>query len=142
MGLGYVFKEDEAMVLGEGLEGFGGHHLAVEMDGDNGAGAGGEGGGGLVEIHEGGGPIAVYEDGLASGLFDPQEGGNKGIGGNEHFVTGLEATGFKTEGDRGGAAGYPSAPVPLAIAGEVLLKGLDSLTEDEVTPIEDVVEGS
>jgi len=62
---------------------------------------------------------------------DRQPGDRRPVGGDDYLVAGLDSQRPQAEGERVEAAGDPGAVGGLAVGGELRLKGLELLAEEE-----------
>ncbi len=130
-GLRGIFDDAEVVSLGEREDIAHRRGFPIEMDGDDGAGAGGDAPLGIGRVHVKAVGKGIHED--RSGAHVANAGGGRGIGegGNEHFVAGADAEGHERKGERVGAGGEADGVVHAQIGGHLGFEGLDVGAEDE-----------
>ena len=145
-GLGGVFNKEEVVLAGERGEGVEVGALAVEMDGQDGAGA--CVGRGLGEgMSDGFGRqvigyrVDVGEERLCAAAEDGAGGGEEAEGGSEDGVAGADVEGGHGEPERVGAAAAADTEGSSAGGCGALLEALDLRTEDELLRLADEGDG-
>lgn len=120
--MGTILDDGEVVLAGQVHNG--GHvaGVASHVDGQDGPGARGDASGdGLGgDVHGAGGNVG--EDGLASCMEDAVGGGDKGHGGGDDFVTGLQIKGLQGEVDACGATAHGHRGHTSSESGNPLLK--------------------
>ncbi len=141
MGLGGVFDDGEIMAAGDGEDGVHVGGLAVQMNGEDGAGARGDGGFQLSGVQVVGAGIDVDVNGRGAGVADGGDGGVESVGDGDDLIAGADARGEQGEVQGAGAGVDADGVGDLAIGGEFFFEGGDGRAEDEVVVVENGADG-
>src|SRR6185312_11078909 len=133
--LGGVF--DDGQIAGGGLNGVDVGTLAIERDGENGAGAGGDGCGDTGGVKVICARVNVHEDGLCAEQRDHLDGGDEGEGRGDDLIFGADAKRHEGNEQGVGPAGAGNAMACAGALGQRGLKFADFGAEDELPMIED-----
>ena len=98
-----VFDDVEVVLLGDGHDGVHVGHLAKEVDGDDGFGFGGDGGGDEVGVDVVGFGVDIDEDGFGTDASDAACGGEEGEWCGDDFIAWAYIEGHEAVEDGVGA---------------------------------------
>ncbi len=140
VGLGAVLDQVELVPVADGLDGLDVHGLAVDVDGDDGLGPGGD-----LGLDELGVDVVVLvvvdEHGPGPRLGDRLRGGHEAVGDGDDLVARADAQGFQGDVDGIRAVGAADAVLAAVLLGVGLLESLDVLAADEGGLADDGLDG-
>src|SRR5208283_3285401 len=140
-GLGVIFNDPELVLFGDGADGLHVGAMAVEMHGNDADGARRDGGFDLRGIDIVGDRVGIDEHSFAAGNPDGFGGGEKSVGGGDHFVAGLDTEGEKGEPESVGAGVQADGMLHAKILGQLLFKASESGAHNISLAFHDGMEG-
>ena len=131
MGLASIFDDHHPVLRSEFQNQVHRRRQAVKMDGENGAGAGGDRAGDLGGVKVGGARVNIHKYRSRAHIQNRFDGRDKRVGGGDHLIPGLDAQRQQRQVQGAGAGIYRNAMLDATESGEFPLEFLHLFTQNK-----------